>query len=76
MQEFFLRVDEEEAWIREREPAAASTDYGKDHSAVVALQQKHEALEAEIEGGCVVCMYSVWYETNGKPGMLFFINEF
>ena len=55
MQEFFLRVDEEEVWMREREPAAASTDYGKDHSAVVALQQKHQALEAEIEGGCVVC---------------------
>ena len=32
----------------------ASTDYGKDHSAVVALQQKHQALEVEIEGGCVV----------------------
>ena len=50
MQEFFLQVDEEEAWIREREPQACSTDYGKDHSGVVALQQKHQALEAEIQG--------------------------
>lgn len=66
MQEFFLRVDEEEAWIREREPAAASTDYGKDHSAVVALQQKHQALEAEIEGACAVCGV-------GPRGMLVFL---
>ena len=50
VQEFFLQVDEEEAWIRERELQAASTDYGKDHSAVVTLQQKHQALEAEIQG--------------------------
>ena len=50
VQEFFLQVDEEEAWIREREPQASSTDYGKDHSGVVALQQKHQALEAEIQG--------------------------
>ena len=50
MQEFFLQVDEEEAWIREREPQAGSSDYGKDHSGVVALQQKHQALEAEIQG--------------------------
>ena len=49
VQEFFLQVDEEEAWIREREPQASSTDYGKDHSGVVALQQKHQALEAEIQ---------------------------
>lgn len=60
VQEFFLRVDEEEAWMREREPAAASTDYGKDHSAVVALQQKHQALEAEIEGGCGGCGRGPW----------------
>lgn len=50
MQEFFLQVDEEEAWIREREPQASSTDYGKDHSGVMALQQKHQALEAEMQG--------------------------
>ena len=56
VQEFFLQVDEEEAWIREREPQAGSSDYGKDHSGVVALQQKHQALEAEIqgEGGCII----------------------
>ena len=71
VQEFFLQVDEEDAWIREREPQASSTDYGKDHSAVVALQQKHQALEAEIQGlttclnlACVeiyVCLHNVDY---------------
>ena len=50
VQEFYLQVDEEETWIREREPQACSTDYGKDHSGVVALQQKHQALETEIQG--------------------------
>ena len=57
MQEFFLQVDEEEAWIREREPQAGSTDYGKDHSGVVALQQKHQALEAEIQGGSFITLH-------------------
>lgn len=58
VQEFFLQVDEEEAWIRERELQAASTDYGKDHSAVVTLQQKHQALEAEIQGQYLVERYN------------------
>ena len=49
MHEFYLQVDEEEAWIREKEPLASSTDYGKDRSAVIKLQQKHQALEAEIQ---------------------------
>ena len=52
MQEFYLRVEEEESWIREKEPLASSTDYGRDRSSVVQLQQKHQALEAEIQGDC------------------------
>ena len=50
MQEFYLQVEEEEAWIREKEPLASSADFGKDRISVVQLQQKHQALEAEIQG--------------------------
>jgi hypothetical protein len=51
VQEFYLQVEEEEAWIREKEPMASSLDYGKDISSVMKLQQKHQTLEAEIQGG-------------------------
>ena len=50
MQEFYLQVEEEEAWIREKEPLASSTDFGRDTNSVVKLKQKHQALEAEIKG--------------------------
>ncbi len=50
VQEFFLQVDEEESWIREKEPLASSADYGRDVKGVVKLQQKHQLLEAEIQG--------------------------
>ena len=50
VQEFYLQVEEEEAWIREKEPMASSQDYGKDISSVIKLQQKHQSLEAEIQG--------------------------
>ena len=50
VQEFYLQVEEEEAWIREKEPMATSPDYGKDISSVIKLQQKHQTLEAEIQG--------------------------
>lgn len=50
MQEFYLQVEEEETWIREKEPLASSVDYGKDMNSVIKLQQKHQSLEAEIQG--------------------------
>lgn len=50
VQEFYLQVEEEEAWIREKEPMASSADYGKDINSVMKLQQKHQTLEAEIKG--------------------------
>ena len=50
VQEFYLQVEEEETWIREKEPLASSTDYGRDMNTVIKLQQKHQALEAEIQG--------------------------
>jgi len=51
VQEFFLQVEEEEAWLREKEPLASSADFGKDIGSVVKLQQKHAILETEIQGG-------------------------
>ena len=50
VQEFYLQVEEEEAWIREKEPMASSQDYGKDINSVMKLQQKHQTLETEIQG--------------------------
>ena len=50
VQEFYLQVEEEESWIREKEPLASSGDYGKDIDSVMKLQQKHQSLEAEIHG--------------------------
>ena len=50
VQEFFLHVEEEEAWIREKEPLASSADFGKDIGSVVKLKQKHQTLEAELQG--------------------------
>ena len=67
MQEFYLRVEEEESWIREKEPLASSTDYGRDRS-VVQLQQKHQALEAEIQGerNVLVVSQSPIFDTWGR----------
>jgi spectrin beta len=50
LQQFYRDVEEEEAWIREKEQIASSTDHGKDLVGVLHLLKKHEALEAEISG--------------------------
>ena len=50
VQEFFLQVEEEEAWMREKEPMASSADFGKDISSVMKLKQKHQTLETELQG--------------------------
>lgn len=50
VQEFFLQVEEEEAWIREKEPMVASSDFGKDINSVIKLKQKHQTLETELQG--------------------------
>ena len=52
--------------MREREPQATSTEFGKDHSAVVALQQKHLALETELLGGFRVGEREGWREREIK----------
>ncbi|XP_033642963.1 spectrin alpha chain, non-erythrocytic 1-like isoform X1 [Asterias rubens] len=47
----FLRdIDDEEAWIREKEPIAGSTNRGRDLIGVQNLIKKHQALQTEISG--------------------------
>ncbi|XP_014681189.1 PREDICTED: spectrin alpha chain, non-erythrocytic 1-like [Priapulus caudatus] len=50
VQQLFRDIEDEEAWIREKEPIAASTNRGRDLIGVQNLQKKHQALLAEIGG--------------------------
>jgi len=47
-QQLFRDIDDEEVWIREKEPVAASTNRGRDLIGVQNLQKKHQAVLAEI----------------------------
>ncbi|XP_072162112.1 spectrin alpha chain [Bemisia tabaci] len=48
VQQLFRDVEDEEAWIREKEPIAASTNRGRDLIGVQNLIKKHQAVLAEI----------------------------
>ncbi|XP_037121664.1 spectrin alpha chain, non-erythrocytic 1 isoform X4 [Syngnathus acus] len=50
LQQLFRDVEDEETWIREKEPIAASSNRGKDLIGVQNLLKKHQALQAEITG--------------------------
>ncbi|KAF7653753.1 hypothetical protein LDENG_00078840 [Lucifuga dentata] len=50
LQQLFRDVEDEETWVREKEPIAASTNRGKDLIGVQNLLKKHQALQAEITG--------------------------
>ncbi|XP_041430679.1 spectrin alpha chain, non-erythrocytic 1 isoform X5 [Xenopus laevis] len=50
LQQLFRDVEDEETWIREKEPIAASTNRGKDLIGVQNILKKHQALQAEIAG--------------------------
>ncbi|ESO09912.1 hypothetical protein HELRODRAFT_156368 [Helobdella robusta] len=50
LQQFFRDIEDEEDWIREKEPIAASTNRGRDLIGVQNLIKKHQALLAEISG--------------------------
>ncbi|XP_077478046.1 spectrin alpha chain, non-erythrocytic 1 isoform X5 [Stigmatopora argus] len=50
LQQLFRDVEDEETWIREKEPVAASSNRGKDLIGVQNLLKKHQALQAEITG--------------------------
>ena len=48
VQQLFRDIDDEEAWIREKEPIAASLNRGRDLIGVQNLIKKHQAVMAEI----------------------------
>lgn len=48
VQQLFRDMEDEEAWIREKEPVAASTNRGRDLIGVQNLMKKHQAVLAEI----------------------------
>ncbi|XP_014210997.1 spectrin alpha chain isoform X2 [Copidosoma floridanum] len=48
LQQLIRDVEDEEAWIREKEPVAGSTNRGRDLIGVQNLQKKHQAVLAEI----------------------------
>ncbi|CAE1318323.1 SPTA [Acanthosepion pharaonis] len=48
-QQYFADANEGESWMREKEPIAANTDYGKDEDSAEALLKKHEAFFADLE---------------------------
>uniref|UniRef100_A0A8C5QUK2 Spectrin alpha chain, non-erythrocytic 1 n=1 Tax=Leptobrachium leishanense TaxID=445787 RepID=A0A8C5QUK2_9ANUR len=50
LQQLFRDIEDEETWIREKEPIASSTNRGKDLIGVQNLLKKHQALQAEIAG--------------------------
>uniref|UniRef100_A0A8C1PPQ0 Spectrin alpha, non-erythrocytic 1 n=1 Tax=Cyprinus carpio TaxID=7962 RepID=A0A8C1PPQ0_CYPCA len=50
LQQLFRDVEDEETWIREKEPIASSTNRGKDLIGVQNLLKKHQALQAEVSG--------------------------
>ena len=50
LQQVFRDIDDEEAWIRERERIASSNDFGKDLTGVQDLQKKHQAFDGELGG--------------------------
>ncbi|XP_071500194.1 spectrin alpha chain, non-erythrocytic 1-like [Diadema antillarum] len=50
LHEFLRDVDDEESWIREKEPLAASTNRGRDLIGVQNLIKKHQALQTEVQG--------------------------
>ncbi|KAH7638391.1 alpha spectrin [Dermatophagoides farinae] len=48
VQQLFRDIEDEEAWIREKEPVASSTNRGRDLIGVQNLMKKHQALISEI----------------------------
>lgn len=54
-QQYFADANEAESWMKEKEPIAANTDYGKDEDSAEALLKKHEAFFLDLDAyGSVV----------------------
>ncbi|XP_037933014.1 spectrin beta chain, non-erythrocytic 5 isoform X1 [Teleopsis dalmanni] len=47
-QMFYVEANEAEAWMREKRPILASSDYGRDESSVQSHQKKLEVLQREL----------------------------
>ncbi|XP_046383507.1 spectrin alpha chain [Ischnura elegans] len=47
--QYFADANEAESWMREKEPIAGGSDYGKDEDSSEALLKKHEALVSDLE---------------------------
>ncbi|XP_048586984.1 spectrin alpha chain, non-erythrocytic 1 isoform X2 [Nematostella vectensis] len=50
LRQFLHDVEDEEVWIREKEPIASSTNTGRDLTGAQNLSKKHQALMTEIAG--------------------------
>lgn len=50
LQQLYRDIEDEEDWIREKEPIAASANRGRDLIGVQNLMKKHQALLAELTG--------------------------
>ncbi|KXJ20343.1 Spectrin alpha chain, non-erythrocytic 1 [Exaiptasia diaphana] len=50
LKQFLHDVEDEQAWIREKEPIASSTNTGRDLFGAQNLSKKHQALMTEISG--------------------------
>ena len=50
VQQFYRELEDEKPWIREQEPSAQSTNYGRDLIGVQNLVKKHQALMTELAG--------------------------
>ncbi|KAK3088368.1 hypothetical protein FSP39_018301 [Pinctada imbricata] len=48
-QQYFADANEAESWMKEKEPIAANTDYGKDEDSAEALLKKHDAFMSDLE---------------------------
>lgn len=48
-QQYFADANEAESWMKEKEPIAANTDYGKDEDSAEALLKKHEAFFSDLD---------------------------
>ncbi|XP_033114838.1 spectrin alpha chain, non-erythrocytic 1-like isoform X3 [Anneissia japonica] len=47
-QQYFADANEAQSWMKEKEPIAGSTDYGKDEDTAESLLKKHEALMSDL----------------------------
>ena len=48
-QQYFADANEAESWMREKEPIASNSDYGKDEDSAEALLKKHDAFMSDLE---------------------------